>query len=398
MDFDKIRSDFPVLQKNLIYFDNACTTLKPKSVIDAVTAYYSEYSGCAGRSVHKLSMKTEEEFEKARKNVASFVGAPPEELVWTRNATEAMNLVAKSLDFSQKNKVVISNLEHHSALLPFQLLPSQKKIFLDFVISDSEGSLSLDDFEKKIDKKTRLVVLHHTSNVLGTSPAVHEITKIAHDNGALILIDGAQGVPHHKTDFRKSNFDFLAFSGHKMLGPTGIGCLVGKRHLLEEMSPFLVGGETITDVRLRSCTFAKPPKKFEAGIQHYAGAIGLSAAAEYLKKIGMENVEKRETELSKKLLETISGISGTKIYGSSDYRKRCALVSFNFKSANPKEIAMMLDKTANIAVRSGLFCAQPAMEHLNAKKGAIRASLYFYNTLEEIETFANALKRIASLY
>ena len=398
MDIDKIRSDFPVLQKNLVYFDNACTTLKPKSVIDAVNGYYSEYSGCAGRSVHKLSMKTEEEFEKARKNVANFVGASHEELVWTRNATEAMNLVAKSLDFSQKNKVVISNMEHHSALLPFQLLSSHKKISLDFVISDSEGNFSLEDFEKKIDRKTRLVVLHHTSNVLGTSPQLSEITKIAHDNGSLILIDGAQGVPHHKIDFRRQNFDFLAFSGHKMLGPTGIGCLVGKRHLLEELSPFLVGGETIEDVQLHSCTFAKPPKKFEAGIQHYAGAIGLSSAVEYLKKIGMENVEKRETELSKKLLEAISGINGMKIYGPSDYKKRCALAAFNFKSANPKEIGFMLDKTANIAVRSGLFCAQPAMEHLGAKNGAIRASLYFYNTPEELEKFSVALKKISSIY
>jgi len=397
MDTARIRKDFPILEKDVIYFDNACMSLRPRQVISSMNEYYAEYGGCSGRSLHRFGKKTEEKFEEARGKIAKFVGCSGEEVAFTKNTTEAINLIAHSLDFSGRKKVVTSNMEHHSAFLPFLLLSKEGKAELDFVIADEYGETSAEKWKEKIDRNTRLVVAHHTTNSIGTSAPLKEITKIAHDNGALVLVDGAQGVPHFQVDFRKSDFDFLAFSGHKMLGPTGTGCLVAKRHILEEMKPFIVGGDTIEKVTLDSVSFLKPPQKFEGGLQHYAGFIGLGAAVDYLRGIGMENVEKQEKELGKRLIEGLLEIEGVKVYGPTDYRRRCAIAAFNLKKNSPHQVAIMLDTIKGIAVRSGVFCAEPGMTHLGAPDGAVRASLYLYNTKEEVETFLGTLGQISKI-
>jgi len=398
MDVQKIRSDFPMLQGGkLIYFDNACTTLKPKQVIDAQTEYYSTYSACSGRSAHHLSKKTDEETAKARETVAKFIGAKQTEILWTKNTSEAINLVAHSLDFSQRKKVVLTNMEHHSALLPFMHLAEKGTIKTEFALAGKDGTFTDDAFSQSIDKNTALVVVHHTTNSTGNPSPYREIVKIAHENGALVLIDAAQGAPHHKIDFKKEDFDFLAFSGHKMLGPTGIGCLVGKSHLLEKLNPFMLGGGTIETVSLSGMKLHSLPDRFEAGIQNYSGILGMAAAANYLMKIGMENIEKYEQELDAELVAAIRQISGAQIYGNTNAKGRSALVSFSLKNVSAHQVALMADSLSQIALRSGLFCAQPAMEHMGAPKGAVRASLYLYNTKDEIRIFKETMEKIAKL-
>ncbi|MGC8851206.1 MAG: aminotransferase class V-fold PLP-dependent enzyme [Candidatus Micrarchaeia archaeon] len=397
----KAREDFPLLQKRrkLVYFDNACTTLKPMQVIDAINNYYLEHSGCAGRSQHALGNEAEQIFEESRKKVARFVNAKPEEVVWTRNATEALNLVLHSLPFeNERNTILTTNMEHHSALLPCQKIAREKKLKLDFVIADKQGIVHAEQFKEKISEKTRVVVVHHTTNTTATKAPLKEIIRVAHDHGALVLVDAAQGAPHSPIDFHALDADFMAFSGHKMCGPTGIGVLCARKKLLEEIPPFLVGGETVKSASLESAEFLEPPHKFEAGIQHYAGAAGLAAACDYLSRIGMRAIEEYEEKLAAALLQELASANAV-VYGPTDASKKGALAAFNLKGAkNPHEVAIMLDKSASIAVRSGMFCAQPAVEHLGAINGAVRASLYFYNTLEEVSLFGEWLKKLSQLY
>lgn len=397
---DDLRKDFPIFSKRpeLIYFDSACTTLKPKSVVDAVVSYYTEYTSCAGRSAHFMAREVDAKFEDARSKVAKFVGASPEELIWTRNTTEAMNELANTFDFSKRKKVVMTNLEHHSSMLPFLRLAEMGKITIEYVKANEHGEISDEQWKKTIEKETALVVVHHTNNSVGTKSNLQLITKLAHENGALIAVDGAQGVPHCEVNFKKENFDFLAFSGHKMLAPTGIGALVVRKNIMEKMPPFLVGGGTIQNVKLEHADYlAHTPHKFEAGIQNYSGAIGFGAAVDYLSKIGMKNVERHEQELAKKMHDMLISIDGVTIYGPEFSKSHGALFSFNIKGAKHHEVALMLDQ-AHIAVRSGVFCAQPAMEAMGAKDGAVRVSLYIYNTAEEIEKFGERMKKISQLY
>ncbi len=398
MNVEEIRKDFPILQKKfngkpIIYFDNACTTLKPKQMVDAVVEYYTGYTGCAGRSVHKLSIKTEEKFEESREKVAKFINAKNDEIVWTKNTTEAINLVAKSFNFKKGDKVVITNLEHSSNLLPWQVLADNGIIDLDFVLCNKEGEFNVEDFKNKIDKKTKLVSVIFTSNVTGTTSPIKEIVKIAHDNGAKVLVDGAQAVPHMPVDIKKLDVDFLAFSAHKMCGPTGLGCLYGKKELLEKLSPFLVGGETITDADLKTHKFDKIPHRLEAGIQHYAGVIGFGATIDYLERIGMEKIENYEKGLAKDLLDGLLKIPELNLIGPKDWKKKGAIYSFTVKGMEPHDVAMLLDND-NIAVRSGVHCVYPFHKFINEPKGSVRASLYFYNTKEEIKLFLEKLNYI----
>lgn len=398
MNVDKIREDFPILQKKfngkpIIYFDNACTTLKPKQMVDAIIEYYTEYTGCAGRSVHKLSIKTTEKFEESREKVAKFINAKHDEIIWTKNTTEAINLVSKGFNFKEGDKVVITNLEHSSNLLPWQVLAENGIIDLDFVLCNKEGEFNLEDFENIIDKKTKLVSVIFASNVSGTITPIKEIVKIAHDNGAKVLVDGAQAVPHLPVDVRKLDIDFLAFSAHKMCGPTGVGCLFGKEELLEKLMPFIVGGETITDADLKTHKFDKLPYRLEGGIQHYAGVIGFGVAIDYLKKIGMENIERYEKVLAKNLIEGLLNIPNLSLIGPKDWKKRGALAAFTIKNINPHDVAMLLDNE-NIAVRSGMHCVYPFHHFIKEDKGSVRASLYFYNTKEEIKIFLEKLHYI----
>lgn len=398
IDPEKIRADFPLLQEQgVIYFDSACTTLKPRAVIDAERQYYEEMSGCAGRSAHHLAKKTDEAFGAAREKIAKFVSAKPDEIVFTKNATEALNLVIRSFNYSQRKKIVTTQLEHHSALLP--VIEQQRRGAAEMALlpTNKDGTFDENSISSTIGKDTALVVVHHTTNTTGMRAPLEKIIKLAHDNGAAVLVDGAQGVPHSKVDFRKIGADFLAFSGHKMCGPTGIGCLVGKKEALEKLDTFIVGGETIETVKLDAVKWKAAPKRFEAGIQNYAGAIGLGAACDYLGRIGMQNVEEHEKRMGKKLIEAIQSVPGSTIYGVPSPDKRSALVSFSLKGVPHQQVALMCDNLAKIALRAGVFCAEPAAESMGFSKGAVRASLYIYNTEKEVEIFRETLGKIAKL-
>ena len=393
MNIEAIRADFPMLAKGNapIYFDNACTSLKPINVIDAINSYYYTYSGCSGRSMHHIAKKTEERFELARGNIANFVNARQEEVIFTKNTTEAINLVANSIVFqADKKNIVTTIMEHHSAYLPFYELCKRRRIELDTVHDIN----SLKEWSQKITKETALVVTHAINNTLGTGPDLKEITNLTHQNNALILVDGAQSVPHALTNFKRNDIDFLAFSGHKMLGPTGIGCLVSKTGLMEGLNPFIVGGGTIEEVKSDKVKYLNAPHKFEGGIQNYAGAIGLSAAVDYLKKIGMGYIEAYEKRLTAETEKRASEIDNLIIYGNFE-DKKSAIFTFNIKDVEPHQVTIMLDKMKKICTRSGVFCAQPAMEFLGAPNGAVRASLYFYNTFEELDIFFNCLETVA---
>lgn len=407
MDVDKIRQDFPLLQKRkIIYFDNACTTLKPQQVIDAVLGYYSDYTGCAGRSIHKLATETTEVFEKAREKISKFVNARKhEEIVWTKNTTEAMNIVAHGLKFERGDKVLSTNLEHTSGTLPWVIKQKAGKIDLDFVFCNQEGIFNIEDFKEKIDSKTKLVSIVFTSNVTATKAPLKEIIEIAHDKGALVLADAAQTAPHLHIDVKELDVDFMGVSGHKMCAPTGIGFLYGKMDLLKQLSPLVVGGETIKDIDLGSgegckeCSFVfeDVPLRFEPGIQHYAGAIGFGAAVEYLSTIGMKNIEAHEKELSKALVEGLLEIPKLQIIGPKDWNKRGSLAAFFIEGMNPHDIAIMLDEH-NICVRSGMHCAYPFHKFIKMPKGTARASLYFYNTKEEVKIFLEKLNNLSKTF
>ncbi|MBI2079799.1 cysteine desulfurase [Candidatus Micrarchaeota archaeon] len=399
MDANKIKEDFPFFQKNQnwVYLDSACTSLKPKQVITAELDYYENVSACASRSSHSLGRKATEAQDSARARVASFINSNQKEVIFTRNTTEGLNLAINSLDFSRlgKKKIVTTVLEHHSVLLPLFNLRNKNLIDLKVLECDSEGLISLDQWNDAINSNTALIVTNSSNNTLGTSQPTGEIAKIAHDSGAFICIDGAQGVAHQKTDFKKDDYDFLCFSGHKMLGPTGIGCLVAKSDLQKSMKPLVFGGGTVKTVSLEKAEFLENYEKFEAGIQNYAGAIGFGVACDYLKKIGMENINGHEKKLAAVAIRALEE-AGALIYGSKE-QKQSALISFNLKNAKPHDVALMLDKF-NIAVRSGFFCAQPAMEAIGAKEGAVRLSAYLYNTEEDLTKFKEILLKVNELY
>ncbi len=386
MDVERIREDFPILKRKinghpLIYFDNTATTQKPVQVINAIKEFYEKYNANIHRGVHTLSQEASELYEKAHEKVADFINADWREVIFVRNTTEAINLVANVLDLKD-GEVVVSMMEHHSNLVPWQ----DKN--LEVVNIKGDGTLDMEDLKEKITKKTKLVAITHVSNVLGTINPVEEIGKMAHEVGALFLVDGAQSVPHMPIDVKKMNCDFLAFSGHKMLGPAGIGVLYGKKDLLEELPPFLKGGDMISHVWVDRATWNELPWKYEAGTPNIAGGVGLGAAVDYLKTVGMENVRRHEEELVGYALDGLSSL-GVEIYGPEE---RGGLISFNLEGVHPHDVAYFLDKKG-IAVRSGHHCAQPLMRCLGIK-GTVRASFYIYNTKWEIDKFLDALKEI----
>ncbi len=390
-----VRQDFPVLVGNpgLVYLDSACTSLKPRSVIDAELSYYTEMGACGGRSSHRLGRLVSERVEQCREEVAGFVGAKGSELIWTKNTTEGLNIVANALDYSKRRKVVTSVMEHHSVLLPFMRLRDEGRIELAVVGCDGDGTAGLERW-KEAAEGAALIVTHSYDNTTGSGNDVKALARIAHDAGALICVDGAQGVPHHKTDSR--DLDFLCFSGHKMLGPTGIGALVARNGLIRKMKPLVSGGGTVRTVSLSRVEQMEDQSRFEAGVQHYSGMIGFGAACGYLRKIGMENVEAHEREMGRAIRKAL-GEAGAVVYGPSSDERHGALYSFNLKGARPHDVALLLDKEG-IAVRSGFFCAQPALEAIGAKDGAARASAYIYNTPADAEKLGAALQKIAQLY
>lgn len=386
MDVQKIREDFPFVRKG-VYFDNACQSLRPKQVIDKVSEYYNEYPGCGGRSAHKISQRVSDEVANARKLVRKFINArKDEEIIFTRNTTEGINLVSKSFD-----SVLISDREHNSNLIPW--LAFKKKLVV--VNSTKDEMFDLDDFEKKV-KDVELVSVVWTSNLDGYSLPVKEIIKIAHKNGAKVLLDGAQAVPHFPVDVKKLDCDFLCFSGHKACGPSGIGVLYGKRDELEMLKPFIVGGDTVYDSSYVDFKLEKIPKKFEAGLQDYAGIVGLGEAVRYLSNIGMKNIEKHCHDFGKQLFDGVSDIGKVEIVGVKDYSFGSSIVNFNVKGANCHDVAMLLDQNFNIMVRSGAHCMHSWFNKHNIQ-GSVRASLYFYNNGEEVDKFVSSLKKVVSV-
>lgn len=388
MNAEKIREDFPILQK-VIYLDNACQTLRPIQVIGKINEYYNEYPACGGRSYHKLGKKVDEEVKKARKIIQKFFNARrTEEIIFTRNTTEGINLIANSLGLQEGDVVLSSDKEHNSNLIPWQILAKKGTRHEIFEFGNIE------EFKSKLNPSVKLVATLHTSNLDGTTQPIEEMIKLAHKNRSLVLIDGAQSAPHRPIDFQKLDVDFFVCSGHKMMGPSGTGILYGKYALLEKLKPFIVGGDTVEDTTYEQSRFLPPPEKFEAGLQHYAGIIGLGEAVRYLERIGMKNIQQHETELNKRLTEALKG--KVELIGPEDAEKRGGIFSFNIKGINPHEVAIMLDSSANIAVRSGAHCVH-SWFNKHGLKGSVRVSLYAYNTMEDVEKLIQEIQKILSL-
>ncbi|XP_010244550.1 PREDICTED: cysteine desulfurase 1, chloroplastic [Nelumbo nucifera] len=403
-----VRRDFPILNQEvnglkLVYLDNAATSQKPISVLKALQNYYEAYNANVHRGIHFLSAKATDEYELARKKVADFVNASESgEIVFTRNATEAINLVAYSWGLSNLksgDEIILTVAEHHSAIVPWQLVAQKTGAVLKFVTLTAEDIPDIEKMKEMFSKRTKLVVIHHVSNVLGSVFPVAEIAHLSHTIGAKVLVDACQSVPHMVVDVQSLDADFLVASSHKMCGPTGVGFLYGKSELLSAMPPFLGGGEMIADVFLDHSTYAEPPSRFEAGTPAIGEVIGLGAAIDYLSEIGMQKIHDYETELADYLYERLHSIPNIRIYGPmpSETVRRAPLCSFNVVNIHPTDIATYLDQQHGVAIRSGHHCAQPLHRFLGVGSSA-RASLHFYNTKEEIDTFILALKETISFF
>ncbi len=397
LNAEKIRQDFPILDSDIIYLDNAASSLTPEQVLQKIMDFYHNYRANVDRGIHRLSQKASEEYEKNHAKVADLINAKSEtEVVFTRNATEAINLVANGLKWKKGDKIVTSLIEHHSNFIVWLRLKRRYGVDVEIVRPNREGLFDIADFEKSIDNKTRLVALTHVSNVLGVKTPIQEVADIAHDHNAHLLVDGAQSVPHLKVDVQRIGCDFLAFSGHKMLGPTGVGVLYARRELLDSLEPLSIGGGTIVDVGLDYYTLSGSPSKFEAGTPAIAEAIGLGAAIEYLEEVGLEKIEVYERKLGENLYRGLADIPGVEVYGPKEAEQRASIVSFNVDSLNPHDVALALDVSADIMVRSGHHCCIPLIkELLKRDEGTVRASLYIYNTESEVEKLVSAVEEIA---
>ncbi len=400
MDIAKIRSDFPVLQrevggKPIIYMDNACMTLKPRQVVEAMADYYHRLSACGGRSVHKLATEVTVKFEESRERMRRFLSANEHrEIVFTRNTTEGINLVSRSLGLKKGDIVVTTDKEHNSNLVPWLRLRDERGVRHVVLKSREDGTLDVEAFKALMSKRVRLVAMVHTSNLDGYTIPAEEVAEIAHDRGSLVLLDGAQSAPHREVDVQKLNVDFYAFSVHKMLGPTGTGVLYGEYELLERLDPFIVGGDTVERTSYDGYKMLKPPAKFEAGLQDYAGVIGAAAAAEYLMNVGRRRVHEHEVRLNTLLTRGLREVPGASVIGPEDPALRGGITSFNIEGIEPHDIAMILDEVANIMIRSGQHCVHSWFS-ARGIKGSARASLYLYNTEEEVRTFLDVLGRVA---
>lgn len=395
-----ILSNFPILNQEvnghpLVYLDSGATSQKPTAVIEAVKAYYEQDNSNVHRGVHTLGNRATEGYEGAREKVRGFINASStKEIVFVRGTTTAINTVAASYgdaNISEGDEIVITYMEHHSNIIPWQQLAKRKKAVLKYIELEEDGTISLENVRKAITEKTKIVSVMHVSNVLGVLNPIKEITKIAHEHGAVMMVDGAQAAPHLKVDVQDLDADFYAFSGHKMCGPTGIGVLYGKQRHLEAMEPVEFGGEMIDFVGLQESTWKELPWKFEGGTPIIAGAIGLAAAIDYLESIGLDKIEQHEHELAAYAMEKMSEIEGMTIYGPKDPSKRAGIITFNLDDVHPHDVATVLDMQG-IAVRAGHHCAQPLMKWLNVSATA-RASFYLYNTKEDVDRLVEGLQK-----
>ena len=396
IDVEKIRKDFPILDQivndePLVYLDNAATTQKPKAVLEAVNRYYQEDNANVHRGVHTLAERATASYEAARETVRRFINASStKEVLFTRGTTTGLNWIGRFAEeiLEEGDEVLISIMEHHSNILPWQEACRKAGAKLVYVYL-KDGGLDLEDFREKLTDRTKFVSIAHASNVLGVINPVQEIAQLAHEKGAIVVVDGAQSVPHMKIDVQKLDADFFVFSGHKMAGPTGIGVLYGKEQYLNQMSPVEFGGEMIDFVYEQSATWKELPWKFEAGTPNMAGAIGLAAAIDYLEAIGMDAIERHEQDLIAYAFPKLQAIEGLKIYGSQDLAKRSGVISFNLGDLHPHDLATALDYEG-VAVRAGHHCAQPLIQYLGVPATA-RASFYLYNTKEDCDKLVEAL-------
>ncbi len=403
LDVEKYRKDFPVLKekmhgKPLVYLDSAATTQKPQVVIDTVTRYYSKENANIHRGIYSLSEQATDAYEIARAKMRRFINAAfPQEIVFVRGATEAINLVAQSFGHAFINKddeILISEMEHHSNIVPWQILSGQTGAKLCVVPINDQGEFLFEEYLKLLSSKTKLVSITHVSNALGTINPVKEIVKAAHDQGIPVLVDGAQAVPHIPVDMQELGADFYAFSGHKLFGPTGIGVLYGRRDWLERIPPYQGGGDMISSVTFEKTTYNKIPYKFEAGTPHIEGVIGLGAAIDYLTEIGMKNIQEYEHELLQYGTKALLGIPGLRLIGTA--KEKASVLSFVLDDIHPHDIGTILDRNG-VAIRAGHHCAMPIMEHFNVPATA-RASLAFYNTCEDIDALVRALRGVLKVF
>jgi len=400
MDTSKIRRDFPLLaqdasHKPVVYLDNACQSLRPRAVMDAMTRYYESWSACSGRSMHRLGDEVTRACEETRAAVAKFLNVSrSEEIVFTRNTTEGLNLVAHALEWEEGDVVLLTDKEHNSNLLPWLELAKRRGVVVRRVQSREDNSFDVEALKRSLDKSVKLVSLGYTSNLDGVTIPAAQAIRLAHENGSLVLLDAAQTAPRRKMDVKALDVDLLAFSGHKLLGPTGTGILYGKYALLERLRPFIVGGGTVAWSKYDSCSFLPPPAKFEAGLQDYAGIIGLGAAIRYLEGVGFATIEKQEQLLNEIMTQGVGAIPRMRLLGPADARERGGICSFWIEGVDPHRIALMLDQMAGVMVRSGQHCVHSWFD-VHGISGSVRASAYFYNTAEEAELFVHSLQKIA---
>ena len=394
----ELKKDFPIFRdSNLIYLDNAATTQKPDCVIDSVSSLYREANANVHRAIYSLGSEATSRFENSRKIIGDFINSSSEkEIIFTGGTTESINLLSRSLDkiLNDGDEILISQMEHHSNIVPWQLTAQRTGAVINYLPLDSRGELDLTDPEKYFNKKTKIVSITHMSNVLGTINPINHIANLAHSVEAIFIVDGAQGVPHMNVDVEELGCDYYTFSGHKMLGPTGVGVLWGKLDLLEELDPFMGGGEMIEKVDMDSSTWNSVPYKFEAGTPNFAQAVGLGEAVKYLKRIGMKNIEHHEQTLTQSSLTKLQNINGIRIHGSA--QNRGGVISFNLDKIHPHDLAQFLNEY-NIAIRVGHHCAQPLLKNLGESSTA-RLSIYIYNDSSDIDKFCDSIENIRKYF
>ena len=400
LDVERIRDDFPILSrkvhgKPLVYLDNAATSQKPRAVIQALTEYYETYNSNVHRGVHTLSMEATDRYEEAREKVARFINAEtPESIIWTRNATESINLVAHSWaesNISEGDEIVVTRLEHHSNLVPWQRIAARNGAVLRFLELTEDGAVDMAGAASVINAKTKLLAVTQVSNSLGTVVPVKKLAGMARSVGAAVLVDGAQSVPHQPVDVEDIGCDFLALSGHKMMGPTGIGALYARREVLEQMEPFLHGGEMVLEVSYEDASWNELPMRFEAGTPNIADAIALGVAVDYLTALGMENVREHEKQLTAYALDAFRELEEVDLFGPMDVDRRGGILSFHSFDVHPHDLGTFLDQEG-VAIRTGHHCTMPLMGALGVPATA-RASLYVYNTEQEVDALVDAVKR-----
>ncbi len=402
-NIQEIRNDFPILgekiyDKPLVYLDNGATTQKPRVVIQTLEEIYARKNSSIHRGIHYLSEQMTEAYEEAREEVRSFINASDtKEIIFTSGTTGSVNTLAFSFGekyLGEGDEIILSEMEHHSNLVPWQMLCERKKARLRVIPFDDRGELIMEEYKKLLNERTKLVAVTYASNSLGTVNPVKEITRIAHEAGIPVMIDGAQMVQHGPVDVQDLDCDFFAFSGHKIFGPTGIGVLYGKEQYLEEMPPGQGGGDMVDCVTFEKTTYNELPFKFEAGTTPYAGAIGMASALNYFRNLGIENVQQHETDLLKYATAKLQEIDGLVLYGTA--KNKISVLSFLLEGVHPYDAGMILDKMG-VAVRTGTHCTQPVMDHFNIN-GTIRASMVFYNTREEIDLLVNGLERVRRMF